>query len=242
MRALKTEFSPQAIAGKLTGVKRDGVTPVIEASKAANELLRHNAPIENLERTLKSLSAGGKKGQTAIKDLQASVVMDALEAGLRAPSRKTSGIETVGGNQFAKALDKFGDDKLKLLFKDNPAGLRTLQGLKQTALDITATAGAVPKGSAPVILDLMKRMGNLPGLAAVRDAASFVINAGADDRAVAAALRSNPAMRKTLVTVNKNFPNIAQKLGIVAALDVQGEETPRPILSTEGEVITEEII
>ena len=36
-RTLKTEFSPQAISGKLTGVKRDGVTPIVEASKVTKE-------------------------------------------------------------------------------------------------------------------------------------------------------------------------------------------------------------
>ena len=218
VRTIKTEFSPQAITGRLIDVKRDGVTPVIEASRVTLALLRQNAPIENLRRTLQSLSGSGAKGKRAINDMQASVVMDALEAALKAPSRKTSGIETIGGNQFANALSKFGDDKLDLLFAGNKKALNSLRNLKQTALDITPTAGAVPRGSAPVILDIGKRMGRLPGLAAAVDAITFVTRAGADDRAVAKALKSKPAIENTLRGIRRDFPTIAERLGLAAIL------------------------
>ncbi len=220
VRTLKTEFSPQSITGRLIGVKRDGVTPITEASKVTQELLRPNAPIENLERTLRSLRGAGSKGAKAIQDLRASVIMDALEAALKAPSRKTGGIETIGGNQFAKALSKFGDDKLDLLFKGNEKALNALLNLKQTALDITPTAGAVPRGSAPVILDLMKRAGRLPGLAAAVDAVTFVVKAGADDRAVAQALKSKPKIKQTLIGIRRDFPTIAERLGIITILEM----------------------
>jgi hypothetical protein len=94
--------------------------------------------------------------------------------------------------------------------------------MKQTALDITPTAGAVPRGSAPVILDIINRAGRLPGLAMVRDIASFAINAGADDRAVARALKSNPALESTLRGLRRDFPTIAERLGILTILS--GEE------------------
>tara|TARA_R110000796_G_scaffold163505_2_gene280430 strand:- start:154 stop:2166 length:2013 start_codon:yes stop_codon:yes gene_type:complete len=223
VRTLKTEFSKESTVGKLINVKRDGVTPVVEASKVANDLLRANAPIENLQRTLASLRASGAKGKVAIQDLQASVVMDALEAALKAPSRKTSGIETIGGNQFAKALDKFGADKLDALFKGNEAGLNRLLNLRQTALDITPTAGAVPKGSAPVILDLINKAATVRGLAAVVDAAKFIINAGKDEKAIAKALNTKPAIKRTMNMMRRDFPTIAERLGIIGILDSQKE-------------------
>jgi len=216
VRQIKTEFSPQAITGRLIDVKRDGVSPVIEASKVTRELLKPSAPIEHLERTMKTLRSAGDKGRKGIKDLQASVVLNALDDALRAPSRKTSGIETIGGNQFSKSLSKFGDDKLKELFKGNDKALSRLLNLKQTALDISATSGAVPKGSAPVILDIAKRAGNLPGLAAVRDLAQFVVNAGADDRAVRKAISSRPAMVRVVSSLEQDFPALVSALGVAA--------------------------
>ena len=226
VRQIKTEFSPQSITGRMIDVKRDGVTPVVEASKAARELLKPGAPIENLQRTLSSLSKSGDKGTKAIKDMQASVVLNALEDALKAPSRKTSGIETIGGNQFAKSLSKFGDDKLELLFKGNPKALSRLQNLKQTALDISPASAATPQGSAPVILDFLKKAGSLPGLAAIRDSVEFVLKAGSDDRAVRKAMNARPAFKRAVSALESDFPAIASALG-VAAVTPQVKERER---------------
>ena len=224
VRTLKTEFSPQAITGRLIGVKRDGVTPVIEASKVSGELLKKTAPIENLRRTLQSLNEAGPTGKEAIQDIQASVVMNALEAALKAPSRKTSGIETIGGNQFAKALSALGDDKLELLFRGNKKALNTLLNMKQTALDISPTAGAVPRGSAPVLLDLFKRVGRMPGIAAAVDVATFVATAGGDDRAVAAAIRAKPDIAEKVSKLRQSFPTFLSTLGIPVAIEATENE------------------
>lgn len=224
VRTLKTEFSPQSITGRLIDVKRDGVTPVIEASKVTQQLLSPNAPIENLERTLKSLSKAGDKGKKAIGDLRASVVLNALEDSLKAPSRKTSGIETIGGNQFAKSLSKFGDDKLELLFKGDKKGLNRLKNLKQAALDISPSAAATPKGSASVILDLAKKAGRLPGIAAVVDVAKFIITAGSDDRAVSEAMKNSPKLTRQITAIQNDFPQIAAALGIAGIAQINGEQ------------------
>lgn len=222
---IKTEFSPQAITGRLIGTKADGRTPVIEASKAAQELLRPTASIENLERTVASLRQSGDAGKQAIGNLQASAILQALEASLKAPSRKTSGIQTVGGNQFAKALDALGDDKLRVLFGGQDAVLDRLKNLKQTALDITPTSGAVPKGSAAVILDLVSRTGSMPIMAAVRDLAKFVISAGADERAVRTAMNSNPAFKRAVSILEADAPSILSALAIPGLAQLQeGDE------------------
>lgn len=221
VRTIKTEFSPQSITGRLIGTKRDGVTPVIEASKATQELLRPTAPIENLQRTLQSLRDSGSVGARAVGDLRASIIMDALEASLKAPSQKTLGIQTIGGNQFAKFLDKFGDDKLKLLFRGDEKALNALNNLKQTALDITPQERAVPRGSATVILDLVNRFGRAPGLAAIRDAANFVIKAGADERAVKRALKAEPEVAEKISKLQQSFPGIVSALGIPTALEIE---------------------
>lgn len=226
VRREKTEFSPKAITGRLIDVARkDGVTPIIEASKAAEAVLRPSAPIEHLQRTLSSLHKAGPKGRKAIGNMQASVIMNALEDALKAPSRKTGGIETIGGNQFAKSLSKFGEDKLAMLFRGKERQLQRLANLKQTALDIEPTAGAVPKGSASVVLDIVKGAGNIPGLAAVKQVAEFVIKAGADERAVTRMLKAQPALRKTIGAINADFPALASALGVAAIVPtVEGEK------------------
>lgn len=211
-RNLKTEFSPNALAGRLTGMKPDGVTPMVEASNVAREL--STKPIEQMRLTLSSLHKSGDAGRKAIGDMQASVVLEALEAGLKAPSRKTAGIETVGGNQFAKHLDKFGDDRLALLFKGNDKALTALMSLKQTGLDMMPADRAVPKGSAPVIMDLMKRLGRAPMIAAVVEMAQFVLKAGGDERAVARAMKAKPEWALAASEIERMAPSVFTAMGL----------------------------
>ena len=213
-RQVKTEFSPQAITGRLVDVKRDGVTPIIESSKVVRELLRPTAPIENVQKVVESLSKAGKEGSKGLKDLQASVVMNALDNAFKAASRKTAGVQTVGGNQFAKSLTDLGEDKLKLIFKGNTKGLQRLKNLKQTALDITPADAATPKGSAPIILDAINAAGRMPGLAAVKQVAEFVVKAGADERAIRRAMNSRPAFKRAVTIVEQEFPALAAPLGV----------------------------
>lgn len=224
-RQIKTEFSPASIVGKLIDKKKDGVTSVIEASKITGELLRKGAPIENLRSTLNSLAKSGEKGRKAIGDIQASVVLNALEAGLKAPSQKTSGIQTIGGNQFAKYLDQtIGKEKLELLFKGNNSALNSLRSFTATAKDITPTAGAMPKGSAPVILDALNRFGRQWGAAHVVALANFILKAGADERAVARALKAKPDKVKALKKISNDLPQLAAALGISGVLQSLEDE------------------
>lgn len=225
VRQIKTEFSPQAITGRLVDVKRDGVTPVIEASSAVKGLLSPTAPIENLQRTLSSLHKAGPQGRKAIKDMQASTIMNALDAALNAPSRKTGGIETIGGNQFAKSLSKFGDDKLSLLFKGNEDSLAKLKNLAQTAKDIEPAAGAVPKGSAAVIMDIANAAGSLPMMNAIKKLGLFIVNSGSDERAVRKAIIAKPEFKRIVSALEKDFPSIASAIGIPLAVPSQDTQT-----------------
>ena len=232
VRTLKTEFSKDSVVGRLTGVRRDGVTPIIESSRVFDELTRR--PVEDVDRVVASLLESGDPGKKALGDLQATAVLRALNNALKAPSRRTSGIETVAGNMFVKELRKIGDDKLELLFKTNRSALNQLRELSQTAIDITPNAATTPKGSAPVILDLLNRGSRVPGIAAVVDALKFVINAGADDRAVSRALRGKPRMTRTVKAIQQEYPAIASVFAIPVLTRDGGEET----VSTEGGEVT----
>jgi len=227
VRDLKTDFSPQSIVGRLIDVKRDGVTPVIEASQVTRRLVNSATPIEELNRVVSQLQKSGEKGAKAIADLQGAAVLQALDAALKAPSRKTSGMQTISGNQFAKALDNLGEDRLEVIFKGNEDTLKRLQNMRQIALDIEPASAATPKGSAPVILDAMKRIGRLPGVAPLVDTVNFIVNAGADDRAVARALRGKPEMVKNARMIVDTYPGLASALGLGVILNMDKENAPQ---------------
>lgn len=222
VRTIKTEFSPQSIAGRLIDVKRDGITPVVEASRVVKEMI--SKPVEQLDLTMKSLQQSGSKGRKAIGDMRAAVILGAMEDALKAPSRKTSGVETFGGNQFVKSLRKFGDDKLEILFRGDKGSLDRLQALGQTALDTNPTANAMPKGSAPALLDLAKRAGRVPVLAPFIDLLSYVVKAGADDRAVRKAITAKPAFKRVALQLENDFPAVASALGIAGIVGQEEEK------------------
>ena len=216
VRTLKTEYSKESIAGRLINLKRDGYTPVTEASKVTNLLLKPNVPIEHLRRTLTSLGKAGKKGHVAIKEMQASVILNALEASLKAASRKAGGRATIGGYQFAKSLTDFGDDKLDLLFRGNKETLGKLRNLKQTALDREAAARAMPKGSADVNIDIAARMLTWTGISSLVSIAKMAARPAIDSATMGRTLRSNPTVLRTATALERDFPALASALSIAA--------------------------
>lgn len=221
---LKTEFSPQSIVGRVTDVRPDGVTPVIEASRVYDSVLGPSQPIEYLRRTVDSLKEAGPKGQQALHGLQAETIMRALDDALKAPSRKTSGIQTIGYPQFLRSLNRLGDEKLEVLFENNPQALSRLRMFKGAAEDIIPDARATPRGSAPVILDVMNKLGRSPGIAAFVDAVKFIVNAGSDERAVRRALESRPEIKRVYTQIQNDYPSFAAGLGIpIVSVEEDGQ-------------------
>lgn len=219
-RDIKTEFSPQAMAGRLIDVKRDGVTPVIEASTASRRLLGPAGTTEDLKRTMQSLAKSGEKGKQAIGDLQASAIMDILEAGFGATSRKIDGVPVLGPAAFQKGIKKIGNDKLNILFSNNKEALSRIKNLGKIAGNIQAQAGAIPKGSASVILDSLNKMGimgissKIPGAGLLLDVVDTAAKNAGTKQAVKQALDANPDRLKMAIQIDRNYPALAQALGI----------------------------
>lgn len=228
-REIKTEFSPQAMAGRLIDVKRDGVTPVIEASTASRRLLGPAGTTEDLKRTMQSLAKSGDKGKQAIGDMQASAIMDMLEAGFGATSRKIDGVPVLGPAAFQKGLKKIGDDKLNILFSNNKEALSRIKNLGKIAGNIQAQAGAIPKGSASVILDSLNKMGimgissKIPGAGLLLDVVDTAAKNAGTKQAVKKALDAKPERIKMAVQIDRNYPALAQALGIAGIAQTNEE-------------------
>lgn len=219
-RDIKTEFSPQAMAGRLIDVKRDGVTPVVEASTVSRRLLGPAGTVEDMKRTMQSLAKSGDKGKQAIGDLQATAIMDIMEAAFGATSRKIDGVPTLGPAAFQKALKKIGDPKLNILFSNNKDALSRLKNLGKIAGNIQAQAGATPKGSASVILDSLNKMGimgissKIPGAGLLLDVVDTAAKNAGTKQAVKQALDAKPDRLKMAIQIDRNYPALAQALGI----------------------------
>lgn len=216
VREIKTEFSPQAMAGRLIELRRDGVTPTIEASQVSQRLFSKATPVEQLSKTMANLAKSGEAGQKAIGDLQASAVLRLMDEAFGASSRTIEGARTIGPGAFQKAIQKIGDDKLNVLFSGNKEALTRIRNLEKIAATIQPPAGAVPKGSASTMLDLVNRLalGKVPGLGPVVDLLSTVQASGRTRQEVARALNARPDVAQAAMAIDRDFPAIAAAIGI----------------------------
>jgi hypothetical protein len=226
VRKRKTEFSPDTLTGRLIGKKNDQVTPLIEGSRVINQL--RSQPVEQFQRTLQSLYTAGADGKQAINNIKAAVTLEALEEALKAPSRKDAGIELVGGNQFAKYLEKrFGNDRLKVLFARDEQGLKRIQNMMQIAKDMTPSAAATPKGSATVNMDMLNSVINAPGLAIALRRGRDLLMTGESARATGRAMDTNTPDIRQLQAFQEAYPTVGVALGVPSILEFAGMPSER---------------
>lgn len=209
---IKVEFDEKGLTGKLTTFKKNSTLPTIEASKAASQVL--TAAPEEFDRVVSSLLKSGDSGARALGNLQGKVMLDALEATLKAPTRKVGDKQVMAASQFDKYLkEKVGDDKLKSLFAGNPEAKRSLDNLREVAKLMTPPSATVPKGSAPVLLDALRLIGGVSTIGA-SEIALYVGGKAAARQSARLAMRRNPRMRSAIDDFKANWPTIAAVLGV----------------------------
>ena len=224
VRQLKTEFSPQSVVGNITGVKKDGVTPIVEASKVYDKIASRAAPVENVRKLVKSLSRS-PQGDQALASLQATTILDLIDAGFGTESRKISGVKTFNPIAFKRRLNNIGMDKVNTIFKNNKASLKKLKNIEKIASELVPPSGAVPKGSASVILDLMNSLGlagistKIPGGALLVGAAKKIAEPVKTGMEVSKALAAEPDVTKVRSMFDDYFPGIASAISIPAAIE-----------------------
>ena len=224
VRKLKTEFSPQSIMGRIIDTKKDGVTQVIEASKVYDKLIGRASPVEHTRRLIKSLSQSGEKGKQAIASLQATTIMDLIDAGFGTESRKISGVKTFNPIAFKNRLKAIGPDKMKSLFVNEKQVLKKLNNIEKIAGELVPPSGAVPKGSASVIMDLANTLGlagistKIPGGALLIGALKALGDPVKKGAAVKKALKAVPETEPVRLMIEHQFAGIASALGIAVKI------------------------
>lgn len=237
VRNLKTEFSPQALAGRLIDTKRDGVTEVVEASKVVPTLFSKATPVEQLKKTLGNLSKGGEKGKQAIGDLQAATIMSLMDKAYGATGRKIGETPIFGPAAFQKALKDIGEDKINVLFSGNKEALQRLKNIEGIAKLIQPPNAAVPKGSASVNADLFKRFvaSKVPFGETFMDVINTAKMAGDTGRDVQKALSARPELIKMAQSINRDYPALASVIGIAAIGQAMQGEEPEPLMINRGQ-------
>lgn len=227
--ALRDEFDEKKITSKLIdSVSRGSTQPKIEASQAYGKLMANSAPIENLDRVIGSLKKSGAKGQQAIRGMRSQAVMDLLDSAFKAGSRQVKGERVFGATPFNKQYEKL-QPKLELLFKDSPEEWKRLQNAYKVSQELVPPEGAIPRGSANVILDVAKKMGlyslmtKVPGMDILLGAADSMARRSKDEAAVTKAINAKPEVRALASQIDREFPSLASALGI-AGISTTGED------------------
>lgn len=228
VRTLKTEFSPQSLVGRIVDTKKDGVTQITEASKVYDRLASKATPVEDVRKLIGSLIKAGDKGQQALASMQASVMIDLIDAGFGTESRKVGAQKIFNPVAFKRRLESVGTDKVESMFSNRPEIVKKLKNIDKIASDLIPPAGAVPKGSASVILDLMNRLGlvtltaKFPPLALVTEGMTKASEAIKTRQQVGAALRGAPEVigEPVVSTLTEIFPGIGTVLGVATGQEV----------------------
>lgn len=227
VRQMRTEFSPQAMVSKLIDTKKDGFTPITDASKVYDKLAARSSSVEETRRVVNSLKKA-ETGDEALASLQSSVLMDLIDAGFGTESRQISGVRTFNPTTFKRRLKNLGEEKVAAIFGNNKDSFRKIRNIDKIASELIPPAGTVPKGSATVILDLANKLGmagistKVPGGPLLMGAMQKIaqpVKVGAE---VKAALHAEPDVIKLKSLADTHYPGIAAALGISKSLQ-EGE-------------------
>jgi hypothetical protein len=159
---MKTQFSPKQLTGKLVAYNKDGFTPLVEASKVYDKMLAKSMPKEQIQSTLYNLSKSGADGKKAIATLQSAVVLDLVESSFG----KNGVFDTAA---FKRRIKSIGQDKLEIIFKNNPSVIKKLKNYDKIADTISNNVRTKPGWFQNFITSfgLINIMGRVPGLSAV---------------------------------------------------------------------------
>lgn len=220
VRQLKTEFSDQAIAGRLIRQQRDGFTPVVEASNVYRDVVGTNRPPEFIERVTKTLrtSAGrnNEKANLALQDLQAAALTDLVDSGFGTLSNKVGDEIIFNPNSFIRRFDQIGSRKFKAIFGEGTEPYKRVMRMRKIADAMQLPAGAKPKGSGNIILDALNKLGvmtlsaKIPMLGVLTEGVRGLAESGGARRQAQRALSGYNEQKVTVV--KQLMPNLAASL------------------------------
>ena len=175
---------------------------------------------ENTSRVISSLRKGGQKGDQAIRDIQSATILDLLDAGFGTQSRKIQGKAVFNPNAFNRRLEAIGERQLNTIFSNNKVAGSKIKNMNRIAKDLQPPAGAVPKGSASVILDTLNNLGvtaisaKLPGAQILAETFRNISNNNQTRQQVKKALEAAPEQVEIVNLIERQFPSLASSLGI----------------------------
>lgn len=229
-KGYKTEFDPKALTTKVIETKPRSSLPVTEVSQVYDAVTARSVPVEQVGRLLDSLEAQGGKGNRAIGNLQASVVMDVLDSGFKGSTNKIGDAPVFSGAAMNKRFfDPKFNQKIQEVFRNNPEGYRQLEDLIRTAQDLTPGKLETVKGSGSVILDIanavgLAKIGTIPGVNVMVEQMRDLSARSKNRQVLNRALKAQPDLKMAANDLVQSFPMLSAALGIGYISGLEEEE------------------
>jgi hypothetical protein len=223
VRQLKTEFSPQSITGKIIGKQKDGFTQITEASKVYDKMMARSMPVENIRKVMRSLKTS-PNGEQAAASIQASTMLDLIDAGFSTKSRKIGADIVFNPVAFKNRIKNISPEKLKAIFGNNPEVLKKINNIDKISSELIPPDMTVLKGSAPMITKLADQLGfytltaKVPGGAMLAGALKGMTDPIKQGAAVKTALKAAPEVEAVTSLIERQFPGIASAMAIPATV------------------------
>lgn len=230
-REFKVEMDDAGMVKQLIDTKgKQNNIPKIEDSNVYAKLVAKSTPIEQFKNVVSSLGRAASKGKTAIGQIKSRMILDLVDSGFGAKSRKIKGENVFGANAFAS---RFDDMKPKLEAIFTKAEMQKLNDLRKNAKDLTPPAGTTPKGSAGFFIDALEKMGvwKLTGKSAMLDALAGQIRRSAQvSRGERIAREATTADKQRTKLLGNDYPALVNALvvGKVAPKAPKEEERKFP--------------
>lgn len=216
--ALKTEFDEKGIVDKLiSSSSRKSKIPKIESSNVYSKLIANSTPIEQFDSLLSSLDRAGSKGKLAKNSIKSKMILDLIDSGFAAGSRKIKGENVFGASAFNKRFDQLEPKLRSIMSKQEISKLNKIRDISK---DLVPPSGAIPKGSSGFFIDALNGLGvfalldKIPGAGPIlAEQAKLLGKKSKDQKAVRRALK-NPKTRETFDLIKSDYPSLAVALGI----------------------------
>lgn len=217
--ALMTEFDVKSMTDKLISSKKGSRIPQVEGSQVYQKLSSKSTPIEEFKRVTDSLKKSGDQGIKAIADLKNRMLLDIIDSAFGAGSRKINSERTFGSAAFQKSIDNLRP-KLEQVF--SKAEMKKIDNMHKIAESIRPPSGAVPKGSAGFLIDVMNKMGaaavmsKIPGGAILLDQFAEMSKKSKNKKAFENAMKK-PEMQSAMKLIENDYPALYAMLAVGAA-------------------------
>ena len=225
------EFNNRNLITKLTSKKKGSFDQELLNASEVNKKIFSNTSdgaIEQIIPLVNGLIKQGDAGKKALGAMQSHVMLDLMNAATKGASRKlTDGVREWSGANFIKRLEQLGDDKLQVVFKNNPSALKQIYKLRdagdlKTQFSQVARASGTGDdifnrlGSTPVVGRLFSTVGGVKGWMAAQaiEGAQGAAKKRGMKKKLRKALDTSPVLRQNLSQFKNQFPELAASLAI----------------------------